>query len=255
MAAADYSTQTLNNVTQTLVNVSGGTEIGTSLPPRQNGEFRIPFVTKLRLGPVSSYFGGTQFTLLWDEPDSTESISHYNVYLVGALQNNSTPLGPYSSTSSPAVFRVTPSATGIITFFVQTQLHNGNVSQIDRSPSVTALASPPQIKSGDISPGTIFPSFAGQAVPRSGSYAAVVGDSVVFCNASGGAAIINAPPTPTDGQFFFVKKTDTSANAVTVLDSAGVAVELPNVIPGGTAGALTLCYNEKAALWQVIGKL
>jgi len=247
--------QTLNYVTQTLINVSGGTEIGSSLPPKQSGQFRIPFVKNLRLGPISSYFGGTQFTILWDEPDTTESISHYNVYLAGSLAGNNTPLGPYSSTTSPALFRVTPSQASIITFFVQTQLHNGNVSQIESSPSVTAMATPPQIKTGDITPGTIFPSFAGQERDVSGDYPAAIGDSVIFCDSTLGSLTIKAPPTPTGGQFFFVKKIDATANTVTIQDSAGAAIEGGLVIPGGSKGAATICYSSKIPAWQVISKL
>jgi hypothetical protein len=247
-------TQTLNYVTQTLINVTGGTEVGTSLPPRQKGEFRVPFVKNLRLGPISSYFGGTQFTLVWDQPDTTESISHYNVFLVGAL-DNTTPLGPYSSVMSPAIFRVTPSTASVITFYVQTQLHNGNVSEIESSPSVTSLATPPQIKNGDITPGTIFPSFAGQAEKVLGSYNSVVGDSIVYCDTSGGNATIKAPPTPTHGQFFYVKKITNDVNTITVQDDAGNPIEGGLVIPGGSLGAAGIYYDAKTPAWWINSKV
>lgn len=137
--------QTLNNVTRTLINVAGDGNIGTSVPPKLNGEFRVPFVNNLRLGPINTYLGGTEYTLLWDEPDDLSNVSHFNIYVVGALSDNDSPIGPYSSKRSPGIFRVVASTSTILTFFVQTQLSNGNCSEISRSPSVTAPSTQPDI--------------------------------------------------------------------------------------------------------------
>ena len=141
----DPSKQTLDNITQTLINVVGDGNIGTSVPPKLNGEFRVPFVKNLRLGPRTDYFGGTQYTLLWDEPDETSNVSHYNVYVIGALGDNTSPIGPYAAQKSPCPFRVVTSTASVLTFFVQTQLSNGNCSELSRSPSVTALSSSPTL--------------------------------------------------------------------------------------------------------------
>jgi len=141
----DPSKQSLDNVTQTLINTVGDDNIGTAIPPKLNGEFRVPFVTNLRLGPVTTYLGGTQYTLLWDEPTDTTNISHYNVYVVGALGDNTSPIGPYSSQASPCPLRVVTTKASVLTFFVQTQLSNGNSSELSRSPSVTGLSTAPNI--------------------------------------------------------------------------------------------------------------
>lgn len=141
----DPAKQTLDNVTQMLINVVGDGNIGTSVPPKLNGEFRVPFVKNLRMGPKLDYFGGTQYTLLWDEPDDTANISHYNVYVVGALGDNTSPLLIGSSQFSPGVFRVVTTTASVLAFFVQTQLSNGNCSELSRSPSVTALSSSPTL--------------------------------------------------------------------------------------------------------------
>jgi hypothetical protein len=132
----------LDNVTQALINVNGAGG-GPSILPKQHGEFRIPFVKNLRMGPVQSYYGGTQFTLLWDEPDNTTNVSHYNVFVTGALANNQSPLGPFSAERSPQTCRIVTSTAALLTFYVQTQLNNGNVSALGRSPSCTGISVDP----------------------------------------------------------------------------------------------------------------
>ncbi len=141
------SDQVLNNVVQTLTNVAGDQNIGTAIPPKLNGEFRVPFVKNLRLGPVEVYLGGTQYTLLWDEPDDLSNVSHFNIYVVGALGDNTSPIGPYSAQRSPGVCRIVTTTASVLTFFIQTQLSNGNCSELDRSPSVTAQSASPTINS------------------------------------------------------------------------------------------------------------
>ncbi len=257
--------QVLSNVVQGLINVTAGTEVNTSIPPAQNGEFRIPFIKNLRLGPVSSYFGGTQFTLLWDEPDTTESISHYNVYVVGALGSNQAPIFANSATVSPAYFRVTPSETGIVTFFVQTQLANGNVSDISRSPTITARAQPPQIHTGDVATGTVLPAF-GYTVERTTTNIAIAAaTNLVWVDATLGAIVVNLTETPFEGQQVIIKKLDTTANTVTISTPAlGTFMEAGAIIPGGSAGALTLVFQSQAVpgggglgdrTWRIISRL
>ena len=141
----DPSKQTLDNITQTLINVSGVGSLGTSIPPKLNGEFRVPFAKNLRLGPVTTFLGGTQYTLLWDEPDDISNISHYNIYVVGALANNTSPVFAGSSRVSPGVFRLVTTTASVLTFFIQTQLSNGNCSELSRSPTVTAQSATPTV--------------------------------------------------------------------------------------------------------------
>ncbi len=148
------NTNTLNNITQTLINISGDPNIGTAVPPKQNGEFRVPFIKNFRLGPSIVYLGGTQYTLLWDQPTDVTNISHYNIYVRGALSDNTAPIFVNSAKVSPAKFRVVTNTASILTFFVQTQLSNGNCSDLDRSPSVTARSSSPTINPTALPPPT-----------------------------------------------------------------------------------------------------
>ena len=128
---------------------------GYTLPPRQFGEFRVPFVSGLRIQRTQAFFGETQFTLVWTDPNSP-NVSHYNVYAYGAFADNQQPVGPASVQSSPCVFRIPASNSSTrITFVVQTVLTNGQSSILDRSPSVTGVTAVTALGSGDYAPNTI----------------------------------------------------------------------------------------------------
>ena len=128
---------------------------GYTLPPRQFGEFRVPFVSGLRIIRTQPFFGETQFTLVWNDPNSP-NVSHYNVFAYGAFADNQQPVGPTSVQSSPCIFRIPASVNGTrITFVVQTVLTNGQTSILDRSPSVTGVTQISALGSGDYAPNTI----------------------------------------------------------------------------------------------------
>jgi len=136
-----------------LINTTNTAE-GAILPPAQKGEFRIPFVTNLQLVKTISYFGSTQFTLTWIEPDSPQ-ISHFNIYVYGLLTNNRQALGPSTVTRSPAEVRVGSRTAVTVTFVVQTVLKNGQVSDLERSPSVSGMTVAGSLTPSDFTAATI----------------------------------------------------------------------------------------------------
>jgi len=150
-----WDTEQQDYVISRLTNVTGTAE-GSNLPPRQQGSFRVPFVTGLQLVKTTSYFGGTQFTLIWLEPnDFSKFIDHYSIYVTGLLENNFQPLGPYTVKQSPATIRVQTNAAARIAFYVQTVLKNGMASDILSSPSCTGTTIAATTATSDIPDGTV----------------------------------------------------------------------------------------------------
>jgi hypothetical protein len=113
---------------------------GSTLPPPLRGEFRVPLVQNLSLLRTQSYQGGTQFTLTWDNPQEfVDLVSHYNIYVIGLLDNSTTPMGPWQAERAPAEVRVQGRSATNITLIVQTELNNGLKSLLLRSPSVGGI--------------------------------------------------------------------------------------------------------------------
>jgi len=125
-------------ITETLVNQLGAAE-GTGLPPRQRGLTRVPIVSSLRVLKVEPFVGGTQVTLVWDNPEPPlhRFIDHYNVYVTGLFEGGDTPQGPSSFTTSPATLKLESSGGLPVTAYVQTQMKSGVVSDLFQSPSVS----------------------------------------------------------------------------------------------------------------------
>ena len=85
--------------------------------------------------------------------------------------------------------------------------------------------------------------FCHAAVSVSASYTMQTGDSVVFCNASGGARTITLPaPAETVGKLMAFRKTEGSANAVTLSPASGqingaASINLTAAAPGATVAS------------------
>lgn len=157
-------------ITDRLANTSGAAE-GSTLLPRQRGAGRIPIVTGLKITQISNYLGGSEFTLVWNNPQTSASlISGFNIYVVNALTQNQSPLQVGQVDASPAKVRVVGSQASVLTFFVQTVLSSGAVSSLDNSPSCTAQVAAPVITGGDvgtITVATIVPGGANQIMGTS----------------------------------------------------------------------------------------
>lgn len=138
-----------------IINSQGAAE-GTTLPPRQGGELRVPLVTGLKVARVSRYFGQTQVTLVWDQPEIVQTqISHFNVYVTGLLPDGRQPQGPTSVAKSPGQVLVTTKVPVVAVFTVQTVLKSGLMSLIGTSPSVSAPIAGGNFTPSDYPPGTI----------------------------------------------------------------------------------------------------
>ncbi len=128
-----YSLNRLRNIT--------GVAEGTSLPPRQIGQFRVPFVTNLLTARSEKVGLNTRFTLTWSEPQ-LRNIANYAVYINDAANLNQSPIGPYVAPNSPVQIVVPSSLASTLVFRVQTVLKNGFVSDFGAAPTCTAKTIP-----------------------------------------------------------------------------------------------------------------
>jgi len=152
-------------ITDRLANTSGAAE-GSTLLPRQRGAGRIPIVTGLKVTQINNFLGGSEFTLVWNDPQTSASlISAFNVYAKDQSSSDS-PLLVGSVNSSPAKVRVVNSKATVLTFYCQTVLSSGAVSSLDHSPTCTAAVIAPVIQSSDIrvSADSIVPGGANQLI-------------------------------------------------------------------------------------------
>lgn len=111
---------------------------GSNLPPIQKGAFRVPFVSSLKLLRTQQFFGQTQFTLAWLDP-VIDNLSHFSIYVVNAISNNTAPLGPFTCKTSPAQVSIPAQGVSRVTFYVQTVLNNGFTSDLFTGPSCTGV--------------------------------------------------------------------------------------------------------------------
>jgi hypothetical protein len=154
--ATGINESTRDKILGTLRNQTGTAE-GTLLPPPQQGPFRVPFVTNLIVGQITTFTGGTQFNLIFHEPEGVAktSIDHYNVFVSGLTGNLNVYNGPNTVSSSPAVVRVSTSAAQTVIFTVQTVMKSGLVSDLNNSPRVTATTVASSVVASDIPAGSL----------------------------------------------------------------------------------------------------
>lgn len=242
----DLSGQTNNFVTSKIINpnaVAGG----GSVPGQQRGTTRIPVVTGLHLGPISTYLGGTQFVLLFNEPPPSANISHYNVFVTGALGNNQSPLGPFASQASPCYLRITASSASLLTFTIQTVLGNGAVSALSDSPTCTGQS--------------INPTIAGTTQSISVPVAATVSATmlptdtiifVVFAPVGGGVGtvVITSCASPIDGQQLTISNVGANLGIIQFLPAPGQSGG--HFASHAAGGYVTLQYSLAVTTWYVI---
>jgi len=230
-----------------LLNQTGSAE-GPTLPPKQKGSFRVPVVSHLKLARTSSFSGGTQFTLTWEDPEDPQNIAQYNVFVKGALSDNREPMGPYTFKRSPANVRVIADAISHVVLVVQTQLKNGMVSDVTFSPSVSGVTVSPVIAVGDIGDGT-----PGQIITWDATNNAITvgpGETWQFLRGNGTGQPVSftnillrnaLAATLTDG---LVLENDTAATAgVPVQGSPALRTKAGGWNTGGTPAAHTTEWN------------
>jgi hypothetical protein len=152
---------------------------GPILPPPVRGSIRVPLVKRLQLLRTQTYSGGTQFTLVWDDPEEyRDKISHFNIYVLGLLSDNQTPFGPYTTERSPAEIRVITRTAERVTLVVQTVLFSGLMSDMGISPSVSGETVAATLASSD---------FPDESVPLSALTPWGTADYILAGNGAGSA--------------------------------------------------------------------
>ena len=198
-AKGNVRTSTQQQILATLRNQLGAAE-GTLLPPRQVGTSRVPIVSNLRVGSVTSFLGGTQFALIFTQPVTTPAnspIDHYNVYIAGLNGNLNQLNGPNTCINSPATVRVTTVNAQPVVFYVQTVLTNGLSSPILQSPTCTSSTIAGQIGSSDIPAGTIGLDQLAPETPNALiSFAAGTGDPILIDSANNSVFLTNGAGIP-----------------------------------------------------------
>ncbi len=120
-----------------LKNVNNAAE-GTNLLPPQVGQFRIPFVTSLKLVRTEFIDGQTYFTLTWDNV-ALNNVSHYAIYVNDSTNPSNAPIGPYLAQRSPSRIAIPSPPNVPLIFRLQTSLKNGFQSDLDSSPTCTGI--------------------------------------------------------------------------------------------------------------------
>jgi hypothetical protein len=256
-----------------LINEYGAGE-GSNLPPRQFGDIRVPIVSNLKILRVENYFGGTTFTLSWDDPNfGNIRVSHYNIFVSG-IDNVREPQGIVSAIKSPATVRVTVREVSRLVFTVQTQLSNGATSDLRISPSVASEAISPVIGPSSLSPSGVTAGTYGTSsqvgtftVDAQGLITSAVNtqiyldrlrlpvrtvaagpatitatDYLVIGDTTAGSFSILLPATPASGDSYCVKKS-VAANTLT-FDGNG------NNIDGAASIAITTQYTSYTVIYN-----
>lgn len=128
--------ETESFVVSRLLNPNRAAE-GPTLPPPNRGGARVPIIKNLSIPRTQRYAGGTQFTLVWDDPEEFRNqIDHFNIYAFGLYDDEVTPQGPWQCSASPSEVQIDANAIRQLTLIVQTELKNGLKSPLEISPSV-----------------------------------------------------------------------------------------------------------------------
>jgi hypothetical protein len=263
-----------------LINEYGAGE-GSNLPPRQFGDIRVPIVSNLKILRIENYFGGTTFTLSWDDPNfANVRVSQYNIFVSG-IDNVREPQRIVSAVKSPATVRVTVREVSRLVFTIQTQLTNGATSDLRISPSVASEAISPVISPSSILPSGVTAGTYGSAstvgqftvdtqgfvtsaanvqiyldrlrlpvrTVASGPYTIIATDYLVLGDTTAGSFSILLPAAPTTGDTYCVKKT-VAANTLT-FDGNGANIDGAATIAITTQyTSYTVSYNGTE--WSII---
>jgi hypothetical protein len=123
------------------------------LPPRVRGGLRVTYPSAFAVAKATSYFGGTEFTLSWVDPELTK-IDHYDIWALALFSDNKVPTRIGSAQKSPAAVRVTATAVGVVVFLIQPVLSNGYAAPLELCPTCTGLTVAPTT-AGSIPVGSI----------------------------------------------------------------------------------------------------
>jgi hypothetical protein len=146
----DQTSTTSDYVIGRLTNYNNAAE-GSGVPPRQQGQSRVPYVDGVKVVQSVASLAGTQFTLSWNNVTSANiSVDHYNIYYTLALTNSTQPVGPFIAMQSPAQITVPNTTSTGVTFTVQTVLSNGMTSGLAESPTTAAFVNTPKVQESNL---------------------------------------------------------------------------------------------------------
>jgi len=155
----------------------------------------------------------------------------------------------HTAASLPDVETLTTSLTaGSVVFSDGSTLAEDNANFFwDDSNNRLGLGTVSPVTSLDINGG-----FAANLVSKTGAYTATTSDHVILCDASGGAFTITLPAASgVTGIIYHIKKTDSSANAVTVDGDASETID------GATTQVINFQYDSMMIIcdgsnWHII---
>ena len=209
-----------------LINRANAAE-GTSLPPQQRGDSRVPQISGLRVSPL----GNSQYIVSWIEPEGFDGkIVQYDIFAKD-LSNSGNFIECGSSAKSPATVTVPSSGGSRLVFAVQTQLFGGFVSP--PGTGVTAcVVVPPTVQT-----------------LTSGPYTIGITGTTLLADTSAGNLTIYLPPAPKNGDTAQIKKI-AAANTLTI-DGNGHAIDGAATIAVVTQYiSYTLVYNDPE--WSIV---
>lgn len=229
-----------------LINQNNAAE-GSTLPLRQQGQFRVPFASSFQILNTADSFGGVIFTLGWLDADA-RNISHYNIYARDVLNSNAEPTQVGTSAKSPCTTKVISNASANVTFFIQTVMLNGQSSNVVTGPTCTGATISPSIP---IPPGSITTlELADGSVTNVKIANLTIDGTTKLANASiGNAKIIDLDATKINTGFLSAARINAAALDVTKLNIKQIII--PNLTisdntPGAGSVSLTSCllyYN------------
>ena len=102
------------------------------------------------------------------------------------------------------------------------------------------------------SPGVWVPLVAQSVVAKTTSYTATAADQIILCNATSGAITIGSPPAASvPGQVYTIKKTDSSANAVTFDPNASETIDAASTKAITTQNAVMNVISDGTQWWAI----
>lgn len=97
-----------------------------------------------------------------------------------------------------------------------------------------------------------FNAFAGAIhTYTSGASTIAAGIATAFADATSGNVTLTAPPSPISGQYLTVKRTDSSANTVSLAGNSGQTVETAT---WAAKGSNVFQWDSGASVWRIIAK-
>lgn len=174
-----------------LINFNSSAE-GSTIPPRQLGENRVPPPTRLQL--ISSYpdINGNRITLTWEEPQVfTSNNTSYNIFASGVIPGSTALTGPFNFKSSPAVILLPCNAVANVTFYCQTQLASGFATKLENCPTVSVLLKPP----------ILYATAADLKYPQYNQ------QGIGVASLSGGTVTVNSTSVTSSSKFLFSRQT------------------------------------------------